>query len=111
MEPSARRLAILIERASQHLFEQQNVDGDIRTVCEKYFPDPAEQADALLEFCEGEIDEARRIAAINHKFARHEADRIYWARVEALISTQERDAVIERLVANKLKRRTVQKRS
>ena len=72
-----------------------------------HFPDPAEQAEALLETCEGDIHEAKGIAATNYKFANYPADRLYWSRVEVLISAQEPAGVIERLASSKLRRNAV----
>ena len=60
-----------------------------QAVLKGHFPDPAEQAEALLEICQGDLDEARSIADTNLKFAKCLADRIYWSRVRVLISGQE----------------------
>lgn len=69
------------------------------------FPDPAEQAQALLEICEGDVHEAQAIAAMNLEFSKREGDRIYWSRVETFIFNQEQAAIVERLEKNTLKRR------
>ena len=61
------------------------------------FPDPADQAEALLETCQGDIGEAEEIAITNFKFAKCQEDQIYWTRVEALISKQDPAVVMERL--------------
>jgi hypothetical protein len=52
------------------------------------FPDPAEQAEALLELCEGDICEAELIADTNLKFANDEGERRYWSRVKHSIANQ-----------------------
>jgi hypothetical protein len=57
---------------------------------EAEFPDPAEQAMALLEDCRGDIREAELFAHINFKSARNERDRNYWARVRVLVSETDR---------------------
>jgi hypothetical protein len=69
---------------------------------EREFPDPAKQAEALLETCQGNIGEAQGIALTNLKFANYPVDRLYWMRVEALISNQEPAVVMERLLTCKL---------
>jgi hypothetical protein len=53
------------------------------------FPDPAEQAEALLELCEGDICEAELIADTNLKFANDEGERRYWSRVKHEIVKQD----------------------
>ena len=80
---------------------------DGQPLLKAHFPDPAEQAEALLETCEGDIREAKGIAATNYKFANYPADRLYWSRVEVLISAQELAGVIERLASSKLRRNAV----
>jgi|HubBroStandDraft_2_1064218.scaffolds.fasta_scaffold1912690_1 hypothetical protein len=77
---------------------------DDHTLCKGGFPDPGEQAEALLEICQGEIGEAQGIVATNLKFARPPEARLYWSRVEVLISKQEPTAVVEWLSVSKLKR-------
>lgn len=52
---------------------------------EPNFPNPEEQAEALLEICEGDIREAQIIAATNLRFASDTEERRYWSSVEALI--------------------------
>jgi hypothetical protein len=79
------------------------IDG--QAVFKEDFPDPAEQAEALLEVCQGDIGEAHGIAATNLKYAKYQADRLYWSRVEALILKQEPNVVLDRLANNRLKRR------
>jgi hypothetical protein len=59
---------------------------DRQPVIEAEFPDPAEQAVALLEACHGDIREAELFAAINVASARNEGDRHYWSRVKVRIS-------------------------
>jgi hypothetical protein len=83
------------------------VDG--QAVFHEDFPDPAEQAEALLEICQGDVCEAQGIAAANLRFSKCQADRIYWSRVETLIFRQEQAAVVERLEKNKLKRKAATK--
>ena len=82
---------------------------DDQAVFEAHFPDPVEQAEALLEICRGDIHEAEGIAATNLEFAKYQADRIYWSRVRVLISRQEQAVVMERLANNRLKRSTARK--
>jgi len=53
------------------------------------FPDPAKQAEALLETCQGDVREAQGIAVTNLKFAQNLVDRLYWLRVAALVSNHE----------------------
>jgi hypothetical protein len=77
---------------------------DDHTLCKRGFPDPTEQAEALLEICQGDIGEAQGIVTTNLKFARHPEDRHYWSRVKVLISKQEPTAVVEWLSVSKLKR-------
>jgi hypothetical protein len=76
-------LAILIQKASC-----QSVDVESQPVFKGPFPDPEQQAEALLEICQGDVDEAQRIAATNLKFARSWDDGIYWLRVGGLIETR-----------------------
>lgn len=78
---------------------------DAQAVFYEDFPDPAQQAEALLEICQGDVGEAQAIAATNLKFSKYQADRIYWSRVETLIVKQRQAVVMERLEKNKLKRR------
>jgi hypothetical protein len=59
---------------------------DCQPASEAEFPDPAEQAVALLEACHGDIREAEWFAAINVRSARDERDRNYWTRVRLLVS-------------------------
>jgi hypothetical protein len=80
------------------------VGDDGQAAFKVHFPDPAEQAEALLEICQGDIGEAQGIADTNLRFAKYQADRLYWSRVGVLISTQEPMVVMERLAKNKLKR-------
>jgi hypothetical protein len=72
--------AILIQKAS---CESAGVES--QPVCKGPFPDPEQQAEALLEICPGDVDEAQGIAATNLKFARSWDDGVYWLRVEGLI--------------------------
>jgi hypothetical protein len=83
------------------------VDG--QAVFHEDFPDPAEQAEALLETCQGDVCEARGIAATNLRFSKCQADRIYWSRVETVILTQEQTAVVARLEKDKLKRQAARR--
>jgi hypothetical protein len=55
---------------------------------EAHFPNPAEQAVALLQACHGNIREAEWLAAINVESARNEGDRHYWSRVKVLINEE-----------------------
>lgn len=66
------------------------------------FPDPAKQAEVLLETCHSNVREALEIALINLKFAKCQVDRLYWMRVKALISNQEPAVLMERLLTCKL---------
>ena len=59
---------------------------DCETAFEADFPVPAEQAEALLEICQGDVVEARRIADINLEFAGAEEMRRYWSSVGACLS-------------------------
>jgi hypothetical protein len=59
-----------------------------QVVFNEEFPDPAEQAEVLLEICQGDICEAQAIVVTNLKYANCHTDRVYWLRVEALISNQ-----------------------
>jgi len=52
------------------------------------FPDPAEQARAILEICGKDIHDALSLVAANLKYARSQDDRHYWDQVSALISKQ-----------------------
>jgi hypothetical protein len=79
---------------------------DAQAVFHEDFPDPAQQAEALLEICQGDVWEAQAIAATNLRFSKCQTDRTYWSRVEILILKQEQAVVTERLEKNKLKRRT-----
>lgn len=80
-----------------------------QAVFTKHFPDPAEQAEALLELCQADIGEAQGIAATNLKFAKNQVDRIYWSSVGVLISRQEPALVTERLANRRLKRSAARK--
>ena len=59
-------------------------------LAEGEFPDPAEQAVALLEMCQGDIREARLLASTNVTFARSEGDLHYWSRVTLLIPEEDK---------------------
>ena len=83
------------------------VDG--QAVFHEDFPDPTEQAEALLETCQGDVCEAQGIAATNLRFSKCPAFRIYWSRVETLILRQEQAAVVERLEKDKRKRQAARK--
>jgi hypothetical protein len=85
------------------------MDVDGQPVFNGHFPNPVEQAEALLEICQGDVHEAQAIATTNLKFAKYQADRLYWSRVEALISKQEPEAVMERLANCKVRRRVLRK--
>jgi len=61
-----------------------SIDG--QTAFEADFPVPAEQAEALLEICQGDVAEARRIADTNLEFAGGEEMRHYWSTVCACLS-------------------------
>jgi hypothetical protein len=61
-----------------------SIDG--QTAFEADFPVPAEQAEALLETCQGNVAEARRIADTNLEFAGGEEMRCYWSSVSACLS-------------------------
>jgi hypothetical protein len=74
-------------------------------VFKEKFPDPAEQVEALLETCQGDVGEAQGIAATNLRFAKDQADRIYWSRVGVLIS-QEEPALVRQRLANDRRKRT-----
>jgi len=56
------------------------------TAFEADFPVPAEQAEALLEICQGDVVEARRIADTNLEFAGAEEMCRYWSSVGACLS-------------------------
>ena len=60
-----------------------------QTAFEPNFPNPGEQAEALLEICDGDIREAQIIAATNLRFASDATERRYWSTVETLILKQE----------------------
>jgi hypothetical protein len=64
--------------------------GDDQAVFNDNFPDPAEQAEALLESCQGDVCEAQTIATTNFKYAKYQADQLYWSRVEVLLLQQGR---------------------
>ena len=78
---------------------------DAKAVFHEDFPDPREQAEALLEICQGDVLEAQAIAGTNVRFSRCQDDQTYWSRVESLILQHEPAAVVERLEENKLKSR------
>lgn len=78
---------------------------DVQAAFPEDFPDPAEQAEALLEICQGDMREAHAIAATNLRFSKCQADRTYWSRVEILIMKQQQTVVMERLEKSRLKRR------
>jgi predicted lipoprotein len=80
--------------------------GDEQAVFNDNFPDPAEQAEALLETCQGDVCEAQTIATTNFKYAKYQADQLYWSRVEVLLLQQGPAAVMERLANSRLRRRT-----
>jgi predicted lipoprotein len=80
--------------------------GDDQAVFNDNFPDPAEQAEALLESCQGDVCEAQTITATNFKYAKYRADQLYWSRVEVLLLQQGPAAVMERLANSRLRRRT-----
>lgn len=77
---------------------------DRQAVFHEDFPDPAAQAEALLEICQGDVFEAQTIAATNLRFSKCQADQTYWSRVETLILKQEQTVVTERREKSKLKR-------
>jgi hypothetical protein len=87
------------------------VDVDEQALFIGCFPDPAEQAEALLEICQGDIGEALGIAGTNFNFAKSQEDQLYWTRVEALIAKQEPAVVMERLSNNQRKRNAARKQS
>ena len=60
-----------------------DVNGQLAAGAE--FPDPAKQALALLEACQGDIREASLFACINALSARNKGDRHYWSHVRLLI--------------------------
>lgn len=64
------------------------MSSDAPQALEAGFPDPAQQAEALLEVCQGDVHEAQAIVGTNLKFATEEAERRYWCSVEALLSKQ-----------------------
>jgi hypothetical protein len=78
---------------------------DAQAVFHDDFPDPSEQAEALLEICQGDVCEAQAIADTNLRFSKCQEDRAYWSRVETLILQQNQAVVVERLEKHKLKRR------
>jgi hypothetical protein len=106
LELEANHNAILIQKASSRSSAHLSMAVDGQAVFHENFPDPAEQAEALLEICQGDVREAQAIAATNLRFSGCQTDRIYWSRVETLILKQEHAVVVERLEKNKLKRRT-----
>ena len=53
---------------------------------------PAEQAEALLEICQG------------FKHAKYQADQLYWSRVEVLLLQHEPAVVMKRLADSRLRR-------
>ena len=64
-----------------------NIEG--QPTFEPNFPNPEEQAEALLGICEGNIREAQIIASTNLRFASDSTERRYWSSVEALILKQD----------------------
>lgn len=58
------------------------------------FPNSKEQAEALLDSCEGDIREAQIIAATNLRFATDLRVRQYWSSVEALVSKRDPSSVV-----------------
>jgi hypothetical protein len=52
------------------------------------FPDPAEQARAILESCDDNVDAARSLVAARFKFARDIEELRYWCQVEELLSKE-----------------------
>jgi hypothetical protein len=87
------------------------VDVDEQALFIRRFPDPAEEAEALLDICQGNIGEAQGIAVTNFKFAKCQEDQLYRTRVEVLISKQEPAVVMERLSNNQLKRNAARMQS
>ena len=61
-----------------------SIDG--QTAFDADFPVPAEQAEALLETCQGDVVEARRIAETDLEFAGGLEMRRYWSSVGACLS-------------------------
>jgi hypothetical protein len=61
-----------------------SIDGE--TAFDADFPVLAEQAEALLETCQGDVVEARRIADTNLEFAGGVEMRRYWSSVGACLS-------------------------
>jgi hypothetical protein len=53
---------------------------------EQDIPNPEEQARVILETCEGDIHEARAIAATNLRFADSAEDVRYWSKVDAFMA-------------------------
>src|SRR5262249_46768076 len=89
LEIKTHESAILIQKASCRSSAHSGMAVDGQAVFHEDFPDPAEQAEALLETCQGDVCEAQGIAATNLRFSKCPADRIYWSRVETLILRQE----------------------
>jgi hypothetical protein len=58
------------------------------------FPDPAQQAEALVEICRGDMCAAQAIIVTNLKYAKCRTDRLYWSRVEAWIANQDQAMVM-----------------
>ena len=67
-----------------------------QAVFNKDFPDPTEQAEALLEICQGDMCEAQAIIVTNLKYAQCQTDRLYWSRVEALVSNMTQTVVMSK---------------
>lgn len=107
MELEAAISAILIRESDYRSSVHSSMAVDAQDVFDGDFPDPAAQAEALLEICQGDIGEAQRIADRNLRFAKYQTDRLYWSRVGVLLSRQEPTVVLERLARNKLQRRAV----
>jgi hypothetical protein len=61
---------------------------DLTTMRCSSFPDPAEQARAILDICGKDIHDAQSLVAARLKFARSQEDRHYWDQVGALLSKQ-----------------------
>jgi hypothetical protein len=62
---------------------------DLTSMACSSFPDPAEQARAILEICGKDIHDAQSLVAARLKFARSQDDLHYWNQVSALLSKQE----------------------
>lgn len=86
MELEAAFSAILIRESDYRSSVHSSMDVDAQDVLHEDFPDPAAQAEALVEICQGDIDEAQSIANTNLRFAKYQTDRLYWWRVGILIS-------------------------